>query len=191
MKPLRKQTPEKRGEAGLVEFVICDGDHRVAERVRRFRGGVDAGKFQAQQCRADAGAFVAIDEGLRLRDVKGVRCGDAENVGAPLVVIVFRLTDRAFESGTITDSVAPAVFAQRTRMKFQHHLDGKKNDVRHRQRAYCARRPSKSRCLEKTASIAAGRSASVGCTSRMREDFSSLNAASAREISFRSSGLKR
>ena len=122
-RPLRKQAPQQRGEAGLVELAIRDGDHGVVERFARRHRRIDASHLKAEERRCDAGAFVAVHEGLRRRDVKGVSRCDAENVRTALVEVIPWLADRALESSRITDAIDEDVISAVVQLMIETALD--------------------------------------------------------------------
>jgi hypothetical protein len=128
---LREKTAQEGGEAGLVKFVSGDGDHGVVEGVGGGSSRVDAGQLQAKQRRTNASAFVAVDECLGFRDVKGVGGSDAEDIAAAVVMIILRLGNRAFEAGLVANTVASPMLVKRPAVHLEYHRKRKENDRRH------------------------------------------------------------
>lgn len=114
--PLRKHAPERRGEAGLVEFTVGDGNHGVVDRIEVARLGSAHWMVQSEkrQCCRDGGALVAVEESLRFGDVKGVAGGHIKHFTASLD----GGTERRFDHAIVAAASRATEGAQRIPVEF-------------------------------------------------------------------------
>src|SRR5689334_2620819 len=69
------KSSQKRSQAWLVQTPTRNIDHRLMKLLGRLRHG-HAVTFQKHQCSSHPGAFVAVNEGLSLRQVECVSSRD-------------------------------------------------------------------------------------------------------------------
>ena len=112
---------EKRGQAGLVEPTLGDRDHGVVEEAARI-GHEPAVDVEEDQGGIEGRPLVTIDEGLILRDVKGIRGRHVKEIWMEEISGKGRRRSRdsRIERRRVTETVRPAEKAKLIGVKGKH-----------------------------------------------------------------------